>query len=113
MSEMWDGCVKIHENCGGVCRWVEAIDRRGVDYTGECTACGKTNIPVGGMIPIEFASRVEVLNVAPCETLELLEWSDDDTWEQNQERLGTTLSMLLATEGVEHEQPDHIDTPSP
>lgn len=40
------GVVKIHQNCGGQVRWVECLNRPGVEFTGECVACEATNLPV-------------------------------------------------------------------
>lgn len=38
------GWAKIHAECGGLVRWVEAYNRPGVGWVGECLDCGTTNI---------------------------------------------------------------------
>jgi hypothetical protein len=38
------GWVKIHENCGGLVRYVEKYDDPHVGWTGECTHCETTDI---------------------------------------------------------------------
>jgi hypothetical protein len=87
----WEGCVKIHENCGGVVRWVEAIHTPGVGYYGECVGCGETEIVVEDVIPIEEVDHREVRLVAPDE-LESLEWDDSADWDKNQDRLSSEVS---------------------
>lgn len=39
------GWAKIHEGCGGLCRYVEAVDVVGTGWTCECLHCEATNIP--------------------------------------------------------------------
>ena len=39
------GWAKIHEGCGGLCRFVEAWNRPGVGWTCECLFCETSNIP--------------------------------------------------------------------
>jgi hypothetical protein len=38
------GWVKIHQNCGGLVRWVEKYDDPHVGWTGQCTHCGREAI---------------------------------------------------------------------
>jgi len=95
MSKMWDGCVKIHEGCGGVCRWVEAVDRPHVGYTGECLHCGRRNLPVEEMIPLEDFSGRQLLRVAPTDALAGLEWDEYDDWESNQARLRAIVDEVV------------------
>ncbi|MFC4553518.1 MULTISPECIES: hypothetical protein [Halorussus] len=38
------GWAKIHEGCGGLCRFVEAWDSPGVGWTAECLSCGTEGI---------------------------------------------------------------------
>lgn len=39
------GWAKIHERCGGLCRFVEAWNQRGVGWTCECLFCDTEGIP--------------------------------------------------------------------
>lgn len=91
MARQYDGCVKIHENCGGVIRWVEALDMPGVGYTGDCIHCPAEHIVVERMIPVERFDVNEVCGM-PKEVLEGLEWDHDEDFETNQERLESELS---------------------
>lgn len=116
MPNIWDECAKIHKGCGGVCRWIEAIDHPGVGYTGDCTACDDTNLPTEAMIPIEGVPNQQLLRVAPCSTLAQLEWDEQSNWETNQERLRITVDGIvrhsstharnrLTTDGGHNENP--------
>lgn len=86
-AKIWEACVKIHAGCGGVCRWVEAVERPHVGYTGECLFCDTTNIAVEQMIPLEDFTERQLLRVSPTDTLAGLEWDEHDDWESNQARL--------------------------
>jgi len=92
---IWDGCVKIHEGCGGVCRWVEAVDRRGVGYTGECLHCGGQDLPTEQMIPLEPYTHEQVLRVAPCDALASLKWDESGDWDANQHRLRQIVDSVV------------------
>ncbi len=85
MSQQWDGHVKIHEGCGGVCRWVEAVLRPGVGYHGECLACGADELPVEQMIPMPKEMSVTEATATP--DLESAEWDDDADFDENMHRL--------------------------
>lgn len=78
--------AKIHEGCGGVIRWVEAIDQPGVGWTGECRHCGDERITIEEMLPIPGLD-VETAFKADREWLAELRWNDEDTWRKNQKRL--------------------------
>jgi len=93
----WDNCIKIHEGCGGLCKWSEAIETPGVGYFGKCMACQSRRIVVEEMIPVE-KSKVEAgifLDNDEPEILADLEWDEDSTWEENQERLSEEIHNLL------------------
>jgi len=82
--------VKIHENCGGLVRWVEALDRPAVNFTGKCQHCGEENIVRERIIPIEVRGddeyRDQIREMPASERVEL-EWNDDAEWQDNQQRL--------------------------
>ncbi|AAM88760.1 hypothetical protein PhiCh1p87 [Natrialba phage PhiCh1] len=82
----WEFCAKIHEDCGGVVRWVEAVDTPGVGYQGECLGCGETEIVVEAIIPIEDLGPSDVLELNPAD-LDDLRWDYDADFDENQERL--------------------------
>lgn len=84
----WTDCVKIHEGCGGIVRWVEAIDRPGVRWTGECCHCGEEHIVIEQMLPIRGLD-IETAFETDRQTLADLRWDEDDTWDHNQKRLAT------------------------
>lgn len=94
MPSRWKFCVKIHENCGGVCRWVEAVERRGVGWTGECIVCGEENIPCEQMIPLRAFDHEEILQVDPGD-LRDLEWDKGTDWDANQDRLTSEVDSLV------------------
>ena len=52
----WEDCAKIHEGCGGIVRWVEAVHWKGVGYYGECLHCGEDHLTVEEIIPLENTS---------------------------------------------------------
>jgi hypothetical protein len=94
---MWEknSHAKIHEGCGGLVRWVEAIGTPGVHYTGECLECDTEGIPTEQIIPIETRDGsvgLELYNDADLETLRDLEWDEDDSFDENQERLHEVLA---------------------
>lgn len=86
MSQMWDGHVKIHEGCGGVCRWVEAVLRPGVGYHGECLACGADELPVEQMMPLPSELSVTEVTALKDEYADA-EWDDDASFDENMARL--------------------------
>ncbi|WP_049937174.1 hypothetical protein [Haloplanus natans] len=83
--------LKIHEGCGGLVYWVEALETPGVGYFGKCRKCSVDRIPVEQMIPvnvIDFEDEpVEIASKVRSEKLEDLAWDQDSSWEKNQERL--------------------------
>jgi len=89
----WEGCIKIHEGCGGMVRWVEAIDKPGVGYFGECMNCGD-ELVVEQIIPIEDIEVLEANRVKIDEKAEL-EWNDDSSWDENQEQLKQEIESRL------------------
>jgi len=93
----WDNCMKIHEGCGGLCKWVEAIETPGVGYYGKCMACQTGQILVEQMIPIDRA-KVEAgvfLENGEPEKLDDIKWNKKDSWEENQERLKQEIVDIL------------------
>jgi hypothetical protein len=95
MPNIWDGCVKIHKACGGVCRWVEAVTRLGAGYHGECLHCGATELYTEEMIPLQDFDERQLLRVAPTDALAGLEWSEYDDWETNQARLRAVVDEVV------------------
>jgi len=85
--------AKIHEGCGGVIRWVEAIDQPGVGWTGECCHCGDERIAIEEMLPIRGLDVETAFNIDRAWLAEL-RWDDDDTWRHNQKRLGRKVEEL-------------------
>lgn len=81
--------TKIHEGCGGVVRWVEAVHRQSVGYTGECLECGEKNIVIEDIIPIEAPDfdLKKGIWTSDLDVREGLEWDEAVDWESNQERL--------------------------
>lgn len=98
MSERWQGCLKIHEGCGGHVRWVEAVRRPGVGYHGDCLGCNETELPVEQIIPIELPDDVrqarehEYWDEFDLDTWRRLVWNDDRDWERNQYRIQRALN---------------------
>jgi hypothetical protein len=80
--------------CGGVCRWVEAIDRPAVGYTGECRTCDDTNLPREQMIPLEFLDYEDVYSEIGPRDLAKLTWDNSEDWETNQEQLAQEVIEL-------------------
>lgn len=89
----WTDCTKIHEDCGGVIRWVEAVKTPGVGWTGECLQCGEENIDIEDMLPVR-GLEVEDAFAAPVEDLRELRWDEQDTWRHNQKRLAKEVETL-------------------
>ena len=89
--------MKIHEGCGGLVRWVEAVKRPGVGYTGHCLHCDTEGIVVERIIPVKRA-KVEAgvfLDNYDFKALRKLEWKDEDSFEENQERLKNEIESAL------------------
>lgn len=92
MSPRWQHTshAKIHEGCGGLVRWVEAVDQPGVGFTGECLECAREHIPVEDIIPIRSdtgQSGMELVSDVDQDTLADLEWDEDAEFTDNQTRL--------------------------
>lgn len=92
MPEYTD-CVKIHEGCGGIVRWVEAINTPGVGWHGECLHCGAECLPIESLLPVRGLDMETARNASTRE-LRGLEWDDDDTWRHNQKRLAKEVESL-------------------
>jgi len=97
MSDTWSGCTKIHENCGGLIKWVEAIHTPGVGYFGKCERCTEDGILVERIIPIETAQPElgVLIENGDHESIAELRWEDKDSWEENQERLKQEIEEAL------------------
>ena len=87
--------AKIHEGCGGVVRWVEAVDVPGVGWQGDCLRCERSRLPLESIMPIRGLDVDDALD-APRDALAELQWDDGDTWRHNQKRLGTEVERLVA-----------------
>jgi len=73
--------LKIHQNCGGLVRWVEAYDQPGVGFTGECVTCHTDGIPVERILPFELPDGmacVEAYNALDIEDLRGFEWDPEE-----------------------------------
>lgn len=91
MSKTWPktSFVKIHEACGGIVRWVEALNQPGVHYTGECMHCASENIPEEHIIPLAYRGDGEYRQAIRSMDLEKrreLQWDDDADFGENQKR---------------------------
>ena len=90
MTNRWPGCLKFHEHCGGIVRWVEAVHTPGVGYTGECTRCCEENIVVEDIVPVEVPDGVRVAEwkqQLDGDEFDGVTWDDETDWDANQERL--------------------------
>ncbi|MDY6777170.1 MAG: hypothetical protein SVU32_00765 [Candidatus Nanohaloarchaea archaeon] len=99
-SREWERSVKIHEGCGGICRFVEAIDTPNVQWTGECLHCDATSLVLEDMIPIEkhprdsdFTEWLAQVRDVSMERRRRAKWNNDDSWDQNQKRLREALEL--------------------
>ena len=90
----WTDLTKIHENCGGIVRWVEAVTDPTTGWTGECLHCGEDRIVVEQMLPIRGLPIEDALE-ASREDLAELQWDDEVTWNHNQKRLASEVEDLL------------------
>lgn len=93
-AKTWQGCVKIHEGCGGVCKWVEATHRRGVGYIGECDHCTATTLVQEDMVPIEDVDVTEVRDIHIIRR-KRAEWDENESWEENQRRIQEELGLRV------------------
>jgi|GEM_PF-5544296 len=90
MSNRWDGCIKLHENCGGLVRWVEAVHTPGVGYFGECIGCGESDLVVEEIVPVEVPDGERIAEFkerAGGIGRDAVSWDDESDWDANQERL--------------------------
>lgn len=99
MTNRWPpGTVKIHENCGGLVRWVEAIKTPGVGYHGECLRCHDDRIVVEDILPLlveqDDVYPTDIRDQNDHDTLAALQWDDDADWDENQERFQQEVSGL-------------------
>lgn len=88
----WEDHAKLHDGCGGIVRWVEAIQTPGVGYYGECLFCGEEHIVVEDILPVRALTPQEASDIPVTDRREL-EWDDDDTWRHNQKRLGQEVGV--------------------
>jgi hypothetical protein len=86
----YEDCVKIHEGCGGLVRWVEAVDTPGVQWQGECLHCHSERLVIEEILPLKM--RREDVPIGDIQTLRELEWNDETTWQNNQERISEELA---------------------
>lgn len=95
----WDGCMKIHQGCGGLVKWTEALETPGVGYYGKCEACQTSQIVQEQIIPVD-ESKVDaklLLKNKESDRLSDLEWVNEATWFENQERLKKEIHDKLKT----------------
>jgi len=85
--------AKIHEGCGGLVRWVEAVDVPGVGWQGDCLACRRSRLPLEEILPVRGLD-VETAMEAPRDELARLVWEENETWRHNQKRLGEEVESL-------------------
>lgn len=93
MSNRWAGCVKFHEDCGGMVRWVEAIHTPGVGYYGECVQCHE-RLDVEEIVPVEVpdGKRIaEFKRELDGGEFDGVRWNDSADWDENQNRLREAL----------------------
>lgn len=98
----WEDAVKVHEGCGGVCYWEEAVMRPGVGWHGTCMRCDASRLAKEDMIPVEVwvgdrrasdESVVKQVRAVPVETRERLTWDGDVSWDENQQRIREALGL--------------------
>jgi hypothetical protein len=99
MTNRWPpGTVKIHEGCGGLVRWVEAVRTPGVGYYGECLECHSERVVVEDIVPVlpddPNINPTDVVNESDQDTLAQLDWDDDSDWDENQARFRSEVSAL-------------------
>lgn len=91
MSRRWPpGTAKIHEGCGGLVRWVEAVKQPGVRWTGHCLKCEAEPLTIEDIVPVRperDLEPIEVVNQTSTQTLAELQWDDEADWDENQARL--------------------------
>lgn len=99
--DVWETAVKIHEGCGGICEWREAINRPGIGYHGYCRRCDTNRLPKEEMIPLEGfdVSDVDGLRTSDA-ALDELRWRDSESFDENQERFRRELGMWPGKEAV-------------
>lgn len=99
--------IKIHENCGGIVRWVEAIDTPGVQWTGDCRRCRRD----GGIVleeiiaifddqGLEATTLRDRVQAIPAEQLADLSWDDDESVDENRERIRREIIEMAPEAGA-------------
>lgn len=91
-AKTWQGCVKIHEGCGGICKWVEALHTPGVGYYGECLHCSATQLTIEDMVPVSNVDP-DTLRDVPIDQRKQVDWNDGEGWLKNQERIKEELGI--------------------
>lgn len=90
MTRRWpaETHLKVHRQCGGMVRWVEAFDIAGVGMTGECLECGRENVPVEEILPFGLPDGMdccEAYDQADIEDLRAFEWPlEPEVWDDKQ-----------------------------
>lgn len=99
--------IKIHENCGGIVRWVEAIDQPGVQWTGDCRRCTQDGIVIEQIIALFDDSDLEATTTLrdrvesiSAEDLADLEWDDDADIQENRRRLKDEVIQMAPEAGA-------------
>jgi len=92
MSLTWPktSFVKLHEGCGGVVAWREALGRPAVHFTGECQHCDADALAQEQILPVEVHGNDEYRRAVrdlPLAERAALAWNDDAEWRDNQQRL--------------------------
>ncbi len=96
MTTLWPKTthVKIHEGCGGVVAWREALERPAVHFTGACQHCGADSLAQEAILPLEVGGDDDyrrTIRETPLEDRAALSWDDDADFETNQRRFKKTL----------------------
>jgi hypothetical protein len=89
MSPKWESnaYAKIHENCGGLVRWVEAYDNPHVGYHGECLRCHEDRIVEEDILPVECPDGMiatDVVDELDTEEIAAFDWPLDADYDDKQ-----------------------------
>ena len=82
--------MKIHEGCGGLVRWVEAVNTPGVGYFGECDHCNTRRLVVEEIVPVELPDGMryeEFVEQHDPDDYADVYWDEDADWESNQSQI--------------------------
>lgn len=85
----YENCIKVHKSCGGIVKWLESL-RPGVGFYGKCVRCERQGIVIEDIIPLDKEYLDEpnvVLEHSHNDTFKHIAWDQNDSWEENQERL--------------------------